>query len=132
VRKTSYGCWLWQGAKTEMGYGQITVATTTDLLWARGHHRRPAHRVAWELTYGPLQVGQSVRQECDEPACCRPEHLVVRGGAASKASGEAPHEYTVPGPDWPVELHSNTREDLRQELGLSRQAFLRQDDEKGP
>lgn len=65
VNKTS-GCWLWT-AGTIRGYGQI------------GINRRPsyAHRVAWELTHGPIPDGASVLHKCDVPLCVRPDHLFL-------------------------------------------------------
>lgn len=63
VHKTER-CWLWQGAKA-WGYGKIYV---------EGHVIR-AHRVAWEMTHGPIPEGLLVLHECDTPACVNPSHL---------------------------------------------------------
>jgi integrase len=59
-------CWRWVGAKDRNGYGSV---------WWEGRSR-PAHRVAFELTKGPLPKGSSIRQTCGEHDCCRPDHLV--------------------------------------------------------
>ena len=65
-------CWPWiGGSRTEWGYGLIR--------WRNGSGRdkRPllrAHRVAWELTNGPVPDGLFVCHHCDNPPCCNPAH----------------------------------------------------------
>lgn len=61
------GCWLWTGPKVGRGYGKVN--------W-RGKTAR-AHRVAWEITYGLIPDGMWVLHKCDNPACCRPNHLFL-------------------------------------------------------
>jgi DNA-binding transcriptional regulator YiaG len=58
-------CWLWTGYTKLNGYGCLTV------------EKRPtyAHRMAYELTYGPMLPGLQCLHTCDTPACCRPDHL---------------------------------------------------------
>lgn len=55
------GCWVFTGSKDSKGYGRINI------------DGRPvsAHRLAWELTYGPIQEGQDVLHSCDNPPCVR-------------------------------------------------------------
>lgn len=65
---TQYGadaCWLWTAAKHPRGYGAIFV----------GKRRLMAHRVAWEITHGPIPEGLHVLHKCDTPLCVRPSHL---------------------------------------------------------
>lgn len=69
VTKTE-SCWLHQGSKNSRGYGRVG---SDD----HGHGMRLAHRVAWEVTYGPIPAGLSVLHRCDNPACCRPDHLFL-------------------------------------------------------
>ena len=57
-------CWAWTGAKRS-DYGAIKIAGDSVL----------AHRVAWELTNGPIPEGQHVLHRCDNPPCVNPSHL---------------------------------------------------------
>lgn len=59
-------CWLWTRALSH-GYGV--------LRW--GDRNRPAHWVAYTLSVGVVADGLDVMHECDNPACCRPDHLRV-------------------------------------------------------
>jgi hypothetical protein len=36
---------------------------------------RPAHRMAWEASNGPIPDGMILMHTCDNPPCCNPEHL---------------------------------------------------------
>lgn len=64
VRKTPT-CWLWIGHTTPAGYGQIRPDSTNE--------KQLAHRVAWELTHGPIPDGLLACHGCDNPPCVRPE-----------------------------------------------------------
>lgn len=54
-------CWEWVGVLTPTGYGRF------------GRHM--AHRLAYELTYGPVSPTWDVHHTCENPACVRPSHL---------------------------------------------------------
>ena len=64
VQKTDT-CWLWTGATARHGYGNFFD----------GNHWVPAHRLAFELTYGPIHEGLDICHRCDNPPCVRPDHL---------------------------------------------------------
>lgn len=64
-------CWVWTASsRNNQGYGLINT----------GGHDGPvrlAHRVAYELTSGPIPEGMEVCHRCDNPLCCRPDHLLL-------------------------------------------------------
>ena len=59
------GCWLWTGTRDAHGYGVINVAGRV----------RKAHRVAFELANGALDVPARLDHTCHTTACVRPDHL---------------------------------------------------------
>lgn len=63
-------CWEWMARRNPKGYGTF-----------RGPNGcTNAHRIAWELTFGPIPKGQPVLHDCpggDNPACCNPAHLWI-------------------------------------------------------
>jgi hypothetical protein len=63
-------CWLWTGPTNDDGYG----------LAGRGSPFRGAiltHRASWLIHFGPIPQGQCVLHQCDNPPCCRPDHLFL-------------------------------------------------------
>jgi hypothetical protein len=70
------GCWIWRGSTVPKGYGKIGRGR-------RGDGYAYAHRVAWELGHGPIPAGMAVMHSCDNPPCCRPDHLSLGTLAAN-------------------------------------------------
>jgi len=61
------GCHLWRGSRHHRGYGQITFA----------QKQYGAHRLVWELHHGEIPEGMVIAHRCDNPPCCRLDHLFL-------------------------------------------------------
>ncbi len=61
------GCWIWQRAANNKGYGVCAV----------GRGMRLAHRMAYAIVHGPIPTGISVLHHCDTPLCINPDHLFL-------------------------------------------------------
>lgn len=60
-------CWEWLAAKRPNGYGQFKLINPEK--------QAQAHRVAYELTYGPIPQGMHIDHRCHNVGCVRPDHL---------------------------------------------------------
>lgn len=72
-KKEGEGCWEWNSAISKTGYGVINVERKTT----------KAHRVSWEMHYGPIPEGMMVCHKCDNPKCVRPDHLFLGDSLAN-------------------------------------------------
>lgn len=58
-------CWMWTASKIRNGYGQFML----------NFRMMKAHRVAYLIHHGTLDLSLCTCHSCDQPSCCNPEHL---------------------------------------------------------
>lgn len=69
---TSGSCWEWVGKRDLwVGYGRFCIGRPKFMVGA--------HRVAWAVSHVgyALDSDDCVCHRCDNPPCCRPDHLFV-------------------------------------------------------
>lgn len=88
-------CWPWKGCVNHLGYGGLKV----------GGKMRRSHRLAWELTYGPIPHGEGyhgmcVLHRCDNPPCVNPSHLWLGSQQDNIADRDAKgHHWSITKPE---------------------------------
>lgn len=61
------GCWIWEGASDERGYGRI----------GSGKRVLRTNRASYASFIGSIPAGVHVLHKCDTPACVNPDHLFL-------------------------------------------------------
>lgn len=119
------GCWIWHDLRTPGGYGVVSDKGHTEF----------AHKAAWRLANGDVPAGLIVSHTCHNPACVRPDHLILETQSENilrmYAAGRGPngsrhHKAKLTESQAIAILHSNaSNAALAQEYGVS-QSLIRQ------
>lgn len=100
VARSDDGCWEWTGRRKKnkkQHYGLVRVYVGKRN--GRSVKRQfMAHRVAWELTNGPIPAGLFVCHHCDNPPCVRLDHLFLGTHKDNAADAQAKGRLNVPHP----------------------------------
>jgi hypothetical protein len=73
-------CWLWTACISKKGYGQFGRGKRVDI----------AHRVSYELEYGPIPDGLGIDHLCRVRHCVRPSHLEAVTSRVNSLRGFSP------------------------------------------
>lgn len=88
-------CWPWTASTFRNGYGQFRV----QLPGADGKQQTClAHRVAYQLSHGPIPAGSSCLHKCDVRRCQNPAHLFLGDHTANMRDAAAKGRLSVPRP----------------------------------
>jgi hypothetical protein len=80
------GCWLWDGHRNQQGYGRIGIGKRR--LYA-------VTRLIWWLETGQDPGDLYVLHSCDNPPCCRPNHLFLGTHADNLADRDAKGRFNI-------------------------------------
>ena len=100
-KKIIDGCWVWNGARTSAGYGEINRHKCLHLT----------HRLSWLIHRGEIPIGMHVLHKCDNPPCWNPAHLFLGNHQANTddkiAKGRMRHGHLY-GDQHPARAHPET------------------------
>src|SRR5688500_4687256 len=106
-RSDPAGCCPWVGHVGVGGYGVIRI---------EGRNAR-AHRIAWQISHPdepPLTPVETICHRCDNPPCCRPDHLFRGTPAANSADMTAKGRQARGRALWSVKLTESQAVEIRE------------------
>ncbi len=97
IPEPNSGCWLWLGPAQNMGYGVVNYQRKAHL----------AHRIAYEITNGPIPEGMEICHRCDVPLCVNPDHLFM--GSHAENMGDCRKKGRIRIPGFQGSAHGNAK-----------------------
>lgn len=82
VRRNIKGCWIWLGAVSSSGYGQLEENGKT---WT-------AHAYTYQCFHPKPPKSKEIRHTCNNKLCCNPKHLVLGTAKENYADSKEQHE----------------------------------------
>ena len=83
-------CWIWQGSVKPNGYGYYS-------LWPKKVY---AHRLSYELHYGPIPDGLHIDHLCRMKLCVNPDHLEAVTQQVNNERQQAAKTHCAQGHPW--------------------------------
>lgn len=115
IKVKASGCHEWQGCLMPNGYGQIHHAGKTAY----------AHRIAYELKYGPFPEGSFVLHTCDNRSCVNPAHLFLGTFDDNMADMVSKKRQAHGGKNHHAKLSADQVRAIRSAVGTHREIGLR-------
>ncbi len=106
---------MWLGPKTASGYGIIKTPTPDGLFSL-------AHRYAYYLAFGAYDMKLFVCHRCDNPPCCRPDHLFLGSNADNVADMVRKDRHTRGERNGMAKLTATDVAEIRRRLATEKQA----------
>lgn len=103
VNVVEHGCWEWKASKKTRNYGGVNWRWP-DRFGCPGKKEQTASRVSWILTSGPITSEQFVLHKCDNPPCCRPDHLFLGDNRLNTDDKVSKNRHW-----WPLSINARTR-----------------------
>ncbi len=97
-------CWNWKRTRNNQGYGTLTVDGKAAF----------AHRLAYQLSHGPIPPGCHVLHKCDNAGCINPDHLEAGTQSKNMADCHARGRSKIPVIRMPGETNGSAKLTERQ------------------
>jgi hypothetical protein len=110
-------CWIWQGYKCR-GYGRVRSGDRPSVQ---------AHRVLWEMEFGPIPKGMELGHTCHRRSCVSPLHVRP---ITKEQNGTERYEIPTLGKETVAAIEEDLKDDkphgwIQDKYGISRWSIRR-------